>query len=52
MMDKIVDNEDQVILTKESYKSTSVSMNKSTSINNPKPCLFLQCLYILQDLSL
>ena len=47
MSDKIVDHEDQVVLTKESYKSTSVSVNESTNINNPTPSLFLQCLYKL-----
>ena len=41
MLDKIVDHEDQVILTKKSYRSTSVSMNESTNINNPIPSLFL-----------
>ena len=52
MSDKIVDHEDQVVLTKESYKLTSVSMNKSTNIYNHTPSLFLQCLYKLQGLSL
>ena len=52
MKDKIVDHEDQVILTKESYKSTNVSMNESMNIDNPIPSLFLQCLYKLQGLSL
>ena len=47
MSNKIVDHEDQVILTKESYNSTSVSMNGSTNINTPIPSLFLQCLYKL-----
>ena len=52
MSDKIVDHEDQVILTKESYECTSISMNESTNINIPTPSLFLQCLYKLQGLSL
>ena len=52
MMDKIVNHKDQVILTKEPYKSTSVSVNESTNIDNPIPSLFLQYLYKLQDLSL
>ena len=46
--DKTVDHEDQVILTKESYISTSLSVNESTNIDNPIPSLFLQCLYKLQ----
>ena len=33
--DKIVDHEDQVILTKVSYNSTSVSMNGLTNIDTP-----------------
>ena len=41
MSNKIVDHEDQIILTKESYKSTSVCMNESTNIDNPIPSLFL-----------
>ena len=52
MTDKIVDHDDQVILIEESYKSTSVSVNKSTNISNPIPSLFLQYLYTLQGLSL
>ena len=52
MLDKIADHEDQVILTKESYKSTNVSVNESTNIDNPIPSLFLQCLYKLQGLSI
>ena len=44
MSDKIVDHEDQVMLTKESYEPTSVSVNESTNINDPTPSLFLQCL--------
>ena len=51
MSDKIVDHEDQIMLTKESYESTRVSMNESTNIDNPTPSLFLQCLYKLQGLS-
>ena len=41
MSDKIVDHEDQVILTKKSY-----------NINIPITRLFLQCLYEMQGLSL
>ena len=40
------------MLTKEPYKSTSISVNESTNIDNPTPSLFLQCLYKLQGLSL
>ena len=50
--DKIVDHEDQVILTKDSYNSTSVSVNGSTIIDTPIACSFLQCLYKQQGLSL
>ena len=52
MSNKIVDHEDQVILTKESYKSMSVYVNESTNIDNLIPSLFLLCLYKLQGLSL
>ena len=52
MSDKIVYHGDQVMLTKESYKSTNVSMNESTNIDNPTPSLILQCLYTLPGLSL
>ena len=52
MTDKIVDHEDQVILTKVLYKSTSISVNESININNPIPSLFLQYLYKIQGLSL
>ena len=41
MLDKIVDHGDQIILTKESYNSTSVSVNGSTNIDTPIPSLFL-----------
>ena len=40
ILDKIVYHEDQIILAKEPYKSTSVSMNESTNINNPIPNFF------------
>ena len=52
MSNKITDHDDQVMLTKESYESTSVSVNESTDIDNPTPCLFLQCLCKLKGLSL
>ena len=52
MSNKIIDHEDPVILTKESYNSTSISVNGSTNINTPIPSLFLQCLHKLQGLSL
>ena len=52
MSDEIVDHDDKVMLTKESYKSMSVSVNESTNINNSTPSLFLQCLYKQQGLSL
>ena len=45
--DKIVDQEDQVIMTKKSYNSTSISMNGLTNINTSLPSLCLQCLYKL-----
>ena len=51
-LDTIVDHEDQAILTKESYNSTSVYVNGSTNIDIPIPSLSLKCLYKLQDLSL
>ena len=51
MSNKIVDREDLVSLTKQSYNYTSVSVNRSTNINTPIPS-FLQCLYKLQYLSL
>ena len=41
LSNKIVDYEDQVMLIKESYTSTSVSVNESTNIDNPTPSLFL-----------
>ena len=44
-MYKIVDHEDQVILTKELYNSTSVSVTGLTNIDTSIPSLFLQCLY-------
>ena len=50
--DKMVNYEDQVILTKESYNSMSVSVNKLTDIDTPIPRLFLKCLYKPQGLSL
>ena len=37
---KIVDHEDQVILTKDSYNSTSVSMNGLTNIHTSLPSFF------------
>ena len=40
MSDKIVGHEDQVMLTKESYKSMSASMNESINIDNPTPSWF------------
>ena len=40
MLDKIADHEDQVILTKKSCKSTSVSVDESTNIDNPTSSLF------------
>ena len=43
-LNKIVDHEDQVILTQESYNSTSVSMTGLTSINTSLQSLFLQYL--------
>ena len=52
MSDKIVDHEDKHILTKESYNSTSISVNGSTNINTPILSLFLQCVYELRGLSL
>ena len=52
MSNKIVDHEDPVILTKESYICTNVSVNGSTNIDTPIPSLFFQCLYKLQGLSL
>ena len=52
MSSKIVDHEDQVILTKESYSFTSVSVDGSINNNTPIPSLFLQYLYKLQGLSL
>ena len=36
----IVDYKDQVILTKESYNSTSVSVNGLMNIDTPLPCFF------------
>ena len=45
MSDKIVDHEDQVMVTEESYKYAGVSMNESTNIDNHTSSLFLQCLY-------
>ena len=39
-LDKTVDHEDQVILTKESYNSTSVSMTELTNINTSLPSSF------------
>ena len=41
MPDKIVDHEDQVMLTKESYESTSASVNESTNIDDPTLSSFL-----------
>ena len=52
MSDKIVDHDNPVVLTGKSYNSTSVSVNGSTNTDTPIPSLFLQCLYILQGLSL
>ena len=52
ILDKIVDHEDQVILTKELYNSTIVSVNGSTNIDTSIPCLFLHYLYKIQDLFL
>ena len=52
MSDKIVDHEDQVILTKKSYKYASISVNESINIDNHIPSLFLQCLCKLQGLFL
>ena len=41
MSGKIVDHEDQVMMTKESYKSTSIAVNESTNIYNHTSHLFL-----------
>ena len=49
---EIVDHENQSILTKEPYNSTSVSVTELTNIDISLPNLFLQCLYKIQDLSL
>ena len=47
ILDKIIDHEEQVILTKESFKSTSVSVMGLTNIDTSLPSLFLRCLYKL-----
>ena len=49
---RIVNHEDQVILTQESYNSTSVSVTRLTNIDTFLPSLFLRCLYKIQGLSL
>ena len=43
--DNIVDHQDQAILTKESYNSTSVSVTGLTNIYTILPSWFLQYLY-------
>ena len=40
ILDKIVDHKDQIILTKETYNSTSISMNASTNIDTPIPFFY------------
>ena len=49
--DKTVDHVDQVILTKESYNSTSVSMNGLTNINTSLPSFFTVSVRITRFIS-